>query len=487
MRSLKLSTVAFLFCCIIGLAPFIWSTDLAANNRIKLPDIGNTSSAVISAQLEKKLGKAFIRSVRRRVPLSGDQEINDYIQKIGNKIAKSSEQPDRHFNFFVVNDQRINAFAGPDGHIGINAGLILTTESESELASVIAHEVGHVTQQHLKRAIETASQMAVPNAAATLAAVALGIALGPAALIAVQAAQVQKQINFTRRHEAEADRVGVQNLADAGFDPRSMPIFFGRLQKASRYYGQKLPEILRTHPAPISRVSDTAARAEKYPYKQVVDSQDFRLVRMRLRVKSKKVSPFDLIKALETESAQGIKGIKAAASYGLALAYSADHQYAKARQTLTRLTLLYPQQYQYQTALALNEHADGKIQTAFSILKTAKHRFPQSRAVNLKFSKFLLHTGQPKQALTFLNKDLQEYPPTPEIYDLLSIAYGQTKKPVRGYQYRAEYLYAYGLTKDAIVQLEQALLAAGENFYQSSQIENRIDQLKKELDAPALL
>jgi predicted Zn-dependent protease len=208
---------------------------------------------------------------------------------------------------------------------------------------------------------------------------------------------------------------------------------------------------------------------------------------MKIRVKSRKTPLPDLIAALEIESKQGTLNIKSAASYGLALAYTSDHQYPKARNILNTLVRQNPRQYHYQTALALNEHADSKMSLAFKVLKKANQQFPRSRAVNLLFAKFLLHTGKPKQALLFLNKDLQQYPSTPELFDLLSIAYGQTKEPVRGYQYRAEYLYAYGLTKDAIVQLEQALLAADNNFYLSSQIENRIYEFKKELEAPNLL
>lgn len=491
MRCFFTIIVSSIFTAIILGSSLLWSNTSTANNRIKLPDIGNTSNIIISGELEKKLGKAFIRSVRRSIPLSNDQEINDYVQQLGDKIAKFSEQPERKFNFFVVRDNRINAFAGPNANIGINSGLILATESESELASVFAHEIAHVTQQHLQRAFETASQMSLPSAAATLAAVILGVAvpgIGPAALLAVQAGQVQKQINFTRSHEAEADRVGVQNLADAGFNPRSMPIFFGRLQAASRSYGQKIPEILRTHPAPISRISDTAARAEQYPYKQVEDSQDFRLIRMKIRIaKLRQTSVGELIKTLEKESKQGTQGVKDAASYGLALALMKDQQFVKARHILRRLTKRKPQQLHYLTALALNEYRDEKVDVALSLFQKAKILFPQSRAVNLLYAQVLLHNGQPQQALSYLNHDLQQFSASPNVFDLLSIAYGQVKNPVRGFQYRAEYFYSLGFTKDAIIQLEQALRAADNNFYLSSQIENRINQFQAELKAPRLL
>lgn len=491
MRRFFTVLLASTFTLIIVGSAFVWSKESLANNRIKLPDIGNTSNIIISGEIEKKLGKAFLRSIRLRVPLSNDQEINDYAQQLGNKVAKFSEQPDRHFNFFVVRDYRINAFAGPDANIGLNSGLILAAESESELASVVAHEIGHVTQQHLQRAIETASQMSMPSAAAMLAAVVLGVAVpgvGPAAIMAVQAGQVQKQINFTRSHEAEADRVGVQNLADAGFDPRSMPIFFGRLQTATTQYGQKIPEILLTHPAPVSRIADTAARAEKFPYKQVEDSQDFRLIRMKIRVnKHPQNSADELIKALKNESLQGTQKIKDAARYGLALALMKDRQFEKARAIFLSLRKQNPNQLHYLTALALNEYRDNKPQQSLVLFRQAKQQFPKSRAVNLLYAKVLLHNGKPQQALTYLNQDLQLFNPIPNVYDLLSIAYGQVNNPVRGFQYKAEYFYSLGLTKDAIIQLEQALRAANNNFYLSSQIENRINQFQAELRAPKLL
>lgn len=332
--------------------------------------------------------------------------------------------------------------------------------------------------------------MSLPSAAATLAAIVLGVAVpgvGAAALMAVQAGQVQKQINFTRSHEAEADRVGVQNLADAGFDPRSMPIFFGRLQTATTQYGQKVPEILLTHPAPVSRISDTAARAEKFPYKQVEDSQDFRLIRMKIRVgKQPKSSINELITALNNESQQGTQQIKDAARYGLALSLAKGRQFEKARVILTALTKQNPAQQHYLTALALNDYRDNKPQRSLSLFRQATQLFPNSRAVNLLYAKVLLHNGKPQQALAYLNQDIQHFNPTPNVYDLLSIANGQVNNPVRGFQYRAEYFYSLGLTKDAIIQLEQALRAANNNFYLSSQIENRINQLRAELRAPRL-
>jgi predicted Zn-dependent protease len=266
-----------------------------------------------------------------------------------------------------------------------------------------------------------------------------------------------------------------------------MPIFFGRLQTATTRYGQKVPEILLTHPAPVSRTADTSARAEKFPYKQVEDSQDFRLIRMKIRIRNSQVMTRDLIKSLEQESKQGTQELKDAASYGLALALMKDRQFARARSIFTSLTTRNPKQLHYLTAQALNEYRDEKVAQSLAIFKQAKQRFPNSRAVNLLYAQVLLHAGKPKYALTYLNQDLQLYNSTPMVYDLLSIAYGQVKDPVRGFQFRAEYFYSLGQTKDAIIQLEQALHAADNNFYLSSQIENRINQFRADLNAPRLM
>ena len=216
--------------------------------QIELPDLGDSSGTLISPIEEKELGEAFFRSLHRQILISQDSEVQHYIQTIGQQLVVNSDLPTNPFQFFVVLDNQINAFAGPGGYIGINSGLLLLTESESELASVMAHEVAHVTQRHLYRAYEAASRLSIPTAAATIAAILIGTqdpALGQAALIAIQAGSVQFQIDFTRDNEMEADRVGMKTLAKSNYNPRSMPTFFERLQESTRYYGQNIPEFLQ--------------------------------------------------------------------------------------------------------------------------------------------------------------------------------------------------------------------------------------------------
>ncbi|MDP3333241.1 MAG: M48 family metalloprotease, partial [Methylococcaceae bacterium] len=307
--------------------------------KIDLPDMGDSSGTLISPQEEKEFGEFFFRSLHRQVTINQDAEIQQYIQTIGEKLTAHSDTPGYPFHFFVVLENNINAFAGPGGYIGVNSGLIVTTEAESELASVMAHEIAHVTQRHLYRAAEAQGRLSIPTMAATLAAILLGTqspAMGQAAIMAIQAGSVQFQIDFTRDNELEADRVGMQTLAASQFDPRSMPTFFERLQQATRYYGQNIPEFLRTHPVTAARISDTRGRAENYPYKQYPDSLDFLLIQAKLRVMASPDSA-DVQKFFQARLDQGTVEQRAVARYGLGLIALNMQKFKDAENTFQQL------------------------------------------------------------------------------------------------------------------------------------------------------
>ncbi|MDH3872013.1 MAG: M48 family metalloprotease, partial [Gammaproteobacteria bacterium] len=252
-----------------------------------LPSIGDSSGSVISPEQEQQLGAAFMRQLRSSGIILEDLEITNYIESLGQRLTVNSEDPARRFTFFVVNEPSINAFAGPGGYIGIHTGLILASESESELAGVLAHEIAHVTQRHLARAYEASERLSLPTMAAMLAAILVASQhseAGQAAMAAVSAGGMQYQIDFTRANEKEADRVGIQTLALAGLDPFGMPRFFERLQKNSRLYGSRPPEFLSTHPVTTDRIAEATSRAERHTASKQGDSLDFQLVRAKLRV-----------------------------------------------------------------------------------------------------------------------------------------------------------------------------------------------------------
>ena len=463
----------------ITLALLIFSTQLQAVdiNKIQLPDMGDSSGTLISPAEEKELGDAFFRSLHAKIKINQDAEIQHYIQSIGQQLAANSDTPSSPFYFFIVLDNQINAFAGPGGYIGVNSGLFLLTEVESELASVMAHEIAHITQRHLYRAFEAASRLSIPTAAATLAAILLGTqspALGQAALIAIQAGSIQFQIDFTRDNEKEADRVGMQTLANSDYNPRSMPVFFERLQQSTRYYGQGIPEFLRTHPVSASRISDTRGRSNKYPYKQYPDSKGYLLTKAKLRVitASDLKAPLAYFKAREF---LGTKDQRAIARYGIGLVHLESRQFVAAENIFQLLAKQYPEQPQYTYAAAKTAFEALQYQKALKLFEKAARRFPSNNAIKIEYIATLLKTGKPKQAKDVLQSLSYQSKKQTLYFELLAQAYADLNKPAESHRYLAEYYYAAGHTQFAILQINLAKKAKGINFYLQAILDERLN------------
>src|SRR5438552_582604 len=252
-----------------------------------LPELGDTSGALLSPYLERKIGEQAMREIRLREPsFLDDPELTEYVNEIGRRIVAASPEALQDFEFFMVRDNTIHAFAMPGGFVGVHTGLLLAAQTESELAGVLAHEVAHVTQHHIARLLGKQEQMSIP----TLAAVVLGILaarsrpdLAQAVIAGAGASSIQSQLNYTRDFEREADRIGFQFLQQAGFDVGGMGSFFERMQKATRLYENNAPAYLRTHPLTSERIADMQNRAQTAAYKQAPDSIEFSLARAKLR------------------------------------------------------------------------------------------------------------------------------------------------------------------------------------------------------------
>jgi len=451
-------------------------------NKIHLPDMGDSSGTLISPAQEQELGDAFFRSLHQQLTINEDAEIEQYIQSMGKRLVANTDNPGNPFHFFIVLDNSINAFAGPGGYIGANSGLFLLTEAESELASVMAHEIAHVTQRHLYRAFEAASRLSIPTIAATLVAALIATQspeLGQAALIAIQAGNIQFQINFTRNNEQEADRVGMQNLADSNYDPRSMPTFFEHLQQSSRFYGKGIPEFLRTHPVTVSRVSDTRGRAEQYPYKQYPDSIAYLLTKVKLRVlmanNSKNVLTYFKLKAKLGTSQQ-----RAVARYGIALAYLKKQQFNEAKNLLITLSEDYPNQPYYINALAKIAIELKNYQQAINLYKQALQRFPSNKALKIDYVKGLLKAGKPKIAKQILQTLTEKFRKHALYFELLAQSYADLTQMAESHRYVAEYYYAIGDTKTAILQTKLARKSKPMNFYLKAILDERLHFFIKE-------
>lgn len=455
-------------------------------DEIILPDMGDSTGTLISPAQEKILGESFFRNIRSQLEISYDPDIQNYIQSIGQKLVASSDNPTQAFYFFVVESDDINAFAGPGGYIGINSGLILNSDSESELASVMAHEIAHVTQRHIYRSYEAASRLSIPAAAAMIAAIIVATQapeLGIGALSAIQAGSIQMQIDFTRDNEQEADRIGLKTLARAKFDPRSMPAFFEKLQHASRYYGAGAPEFLRTHPITSSRISDTRGRAAKYPYRQVPDTQDYRLTKAKLRLASTQTALKDLISYFSSRTDQGTHEQRAAMQYGLGLCYVKQQQFKQAEVIFEKLSSQYPQQRQYLTALAQVAVNQRDIEKAKKLYLQLQQKFPNDIEFLFEYIATLLKSNQSQLALQQLKLVAYKNQRHPRFFLLQAQAYGNLEQNIISHRYMAEYYYAIGYTEAAITQIKIAQKDKNLNFYQSAILEDRLNFFVSEMQA----
>lgn len=456
-----------------GFAPF------AVANTINLPDLGDASATVLSPTQERRLGEDLMRRARRSLAIVEDPEVTSYIQDLGQRLAARSDSPGINFRFFVVNDPTINAFAMPGGFIGVHTGLLLTAESEAEVASVLAHEISHVTQRHIPRMLAE-EQRSMPAMAALLAAALLAGRGGEAAIALAGATMAQKGLNFTRSAEEEADRIGIRLLADAGFDPRAMPAFFERMQRMNRLNETNLPDFLLTHPVTTARIADSRGRAEQFPYRQVPDTLDFQLVRAKLRA-SGSTDTTDVVRTFANNIAEGKSANMEAERYGYALALLRARQYDNARSEARKLADRSPSNLHYRILQAEVEMAAGRSDLGLQVYANAYKRSPSYYPLALNYARALVRSKRPQDAEPIIRAMLQQRPDDPALYQVLSQAAGANGKTAESHQAMAEYYYLNGNANSAIEQLQLASRYAGNNFYLQSSVEARIQAIKEEV------
>ena len=428
------------------------------------------------------LGEAFMRSVRAQTKLVTDPAISDYIDQLGQRLVASSDAPNYPFTFFVVNNSAVNAFAGPGGYIGIHTGLILTARNESELAGVMAHEIAHVTQRHLLRAYESANQMSLPTAAGMIAAILLGVATGNteagiAGVTAVQAGNIQRQLNFTRANEKEADRIGIQTLARSGIDPYGMPSFFERLHQSTRLYGNNVPEFLSTHPITTNRIAESMSRAEQYGRGKERDTLGFRLTRTRLQVLESD-NPQETVREYRSLVKKQSSG--PADTYGLALASWRSGAKDAARKQLGGLMKDDPDRVLYRITMAQLLLDSGQAQEALQLYKDTLSLYPGDLTVSQYYVAALIEVGKASQARDQVLKMLRhKQARTAAIYELWAKASSISGPAWETNVASAEVYFLYGNLRFAIDQLQQALGQRGLSEYDQARIRARLQEFKQ--------
>lgn len=436
-------------CCMM-IAP-----SLLADN---LPDLGDPSQTILPPAQEKKLGKEFMQQLRASGKVIDDPVDAQYINGIGRRLVAAAGVNNQHFFFFFIDDPVINSFAGPDGYIAINSGLMLETQTEDELAAVMSHEIAHVTQGHLARKLADKSHLKYSLLAGMLAAVALGRVSGQAAegaVAATMAGSQQSMLNFSREYEEEADRVGMTTLDNAGFDPTSMAAFFQRLSDVERFGLQPLA-LLSDHPLTAERIADAENRAAQFHAHSHKSSNDYSLIKERLRVQTSE-DVHVILTHYQTSLIHMKERNKAILQYGLALAWQANAYYPKAYEIFALLVRAYPEQLLYQLGLADVLVDENNTHAALAILQPAYEIYPDSYPVMIQYAYTLMKANQAKKAQSIIDQYHLDYPDLPVPYALLSKVQAQAGELALAYQTRATYFMSMGASQAALAQLNMAM------------------------------
>ena len=446
-----------------------------------LPDLGSSGDAGLSPQVERRIGESIMRDIRFREPsYVDDAEITDYLATLGGRLTQSAAGTRQDFEFFAIRDHTINAFALPGGFIGVHTGLLAAAESESEVASVLAHEVAHVTQRHIARMLGQQQQMQLPVLAALAAAILLGRSrpdLASGAAAAASAGAIQTQLSYSRDFEREADRIGFQSLDAAGFDVHAMGSFFEKMQRGMRIADDgTVPGYLRTHPITTERIADAQNRAGGVPYKQTPDSAEFQLVRAKLRAESG--DPRETVQFFQSAVRERRFASEAAARYGLTLAYVRAKRTREAEAELARLRAAGGAGPMIESLAARVKFAQGDRAGAARLLGESYARYPNSRPLLYAHADALFDAGEHQQAMKLLDESLRVHPRDARLYALQAKTYAALGKRTAQHQAQAEVYVLQGSLPAAIEQLQIARGAGDGDFYQLSVIDARLKDLR---------
>ena len=424
-----------------------------------LPDMGSGANAIISRADEYQIGRMILSNLRDENQVLEDPEATEYLQDLGGRIGSEAQDGTQKFTFFVVRDQGVNAFAVPGGYIGANIGLVLLTSSESELAGVLAHEIGHVVQRHIARAVQAQSRQSLSTMAAMLGAILIGVAGGgdaAAGLIAVaQGTAMQQQINFTRMEESEADRVGITFLADANFDPNGMASFFSAMGRVEGVQLYSLPDMLKSHPVTTLRIAEARSRAAQLPHRPSrQDPPRYTLIRERLRVLSAEPET-DLRPYYARLKANGVDTL--AVRYGAALASLKADDAPSAVQVLEPLVEANPGVTLLHSALGQAQLQAGQQDKALATFDRAIALYPRNVPLTVRYAETLMKADRPAQAHQLLLDLFNNTMPTPDQIRLTALAASSAGDTGDAYYYMAEYHIASGNLMLGTQQLDLAL------------------------------
>jgi beta-barrel assembly-enhancing protease len=464
----------------LALISILWCLTLSANQ--DLPSFGDSTSGIISLEQEHRLGQQFLRSIRAQAPTLDDPILQDFLEHLIYRLASYSQLKDRRLDLVIIRNGSLNAFAAPGGIVGVHDGLFRYAETEHEMSAILSHELAHLSQRHFARRVAEGKKGAAINIAGLLAAVVLAATTGgDAALAAMTGSRglAQNQsLKYSREREAEADRIGIYTLDNAGMDPRAMAYMFERLQRASRYStGNNIPEFLRTHPVTNDRVADSYNQTQNYPKKQFPASLDYQLMRVRARAVTsgnlqQEVARFQADFEGSTDAIE-----KTANQYGLVISLTDSLAFDKARGNIRELREQHPLNIPFRIAEAEIYTRAQQPEIALDLLKEALEVSPNNYPLSATYAQTFLAARKPHAALEVLIPLSVKRPNDEYVWYLLAEAYGLANNIPGVHESRAEFFVLNGNYDQAIKQLGYALPLVRHNFQQTARIKQRLEDI----------
>ena len=446
----------------------------------QLPDLGSQAATMLTDREAAQLGRAFIRQSRFQLPYVSDPELVDYINRLGNRLLDVSDDVGKEYNFYLIDNNVINAFAVPGGHIAMHTAILTKAESESELASVVAHEIAHVSQRHIARKLENSKYDSWIALGALLAAVAAGGSDGAQAAFGLaNASIIDRQLSYSRSFEAEADALGIRLLSRAGFDPAAMPRFFKRLLDESRLNESHAPEFLRSHPLTINRITESASRVNAYPPAPPQDQSEFLL----MQAKATAAYAPDKAVARDAFKAAMEKDFSLANRYGYALALAENGEHEAARKAYFDVLNDYPDNLTLRLSIAENELLDEKIGLGLGLMRSLYEEQTAlgNHMIDIYYANALVLSREHDTAIPILRSAIANNRDEPYFHILLSRAYGESGDAFRAFQERGEYHYLRGHYEFALKQFERAKTLT-ESQYELARLDSRIQDVTRELE-----
>jgi len=470
-------------CAVITASAMIISPTSLAQNDLNLPDLGGGATNIISPQQAKLLGDTWLRMFKAQVPTIEDPLLFNYTETTLNELAKHSELRNKELQLVIVDNSSINAFAVPGGVIGINTGLYTSATSKDMFASVLAHELAHLSQNHFQRRVEAQQKAALPLLAAMLASIAIaassGGQAGAAAIMATQAAAQENALRYSRSAEAEADRIGINTLALAGYQPSGMGLMFEVMQRQTMSYGERVPEYLRTHPLSSKRASDARLRAQQYGEIKTSIDQEYQFMRARATVASAKQLR-DTIGLFEHQ-ARKTPELAHASAYGIALAAMKHRKFADAKEALASIN---SQNKSIQKLVDIAYIELARSQEDYALAEQQLNRlrasYPQDFAIRFLWASNLYNQQHYLMAIDELKALAKIQPRNAQIWFLLAETYGLVGDIVEVHKARAEWFSLNGAFGLAARQLTLAIKLMKSQDYHLIDV-SRAQERKKQI------